>query len=99
MFTIKCKKLIIFVVICQADSVFLCVSGDNICHICKYNTSMFQNTILLLTPMCQDTPCQISGFYVYLCNFGELNLPAYNFARAIYQKWGFWDSRDILTPC
>ena len=88
-FTIKCWKLIIHVVVCQSDSIFLCVSGDDAVHIYKYNSSTPQNPILLLTPMCQDTPCPISDFHVYLCNFSELIFGFTQFHQRNIQKGGF----------
>ena len=69
-----------------------CVSGDDVGHIYKYSGSKPQNPILLLTPMCQDTPQQILDYHVDLCNFNEF------FARAIYQKGGFEVITTIKLP-
>ena len=70
-FTIKCLKKSYLMRICQADSKFFCVSGNVVGDILKYNGSKHQNPILLLTPMCQDTPCQISYVCDNVCNFSE----------------------------
>ena len=71
-FTIKCLKIIIFDENLSSGQHFLCVSGDVVGDILKFNGSKHQNPILLLTPMCQDTPCQISYIYDNVCNFSEL---------------------------
>ena len=58
--------------ICQADSKFFGVSGDVVGDILKCKGSKHHNPILLLTPMSQDTPCQISYVCDNVCNFSEL---------------------------
>ena len=95
--TTKWWEITIFVVICQADSIFFCVSGDYVGHIYKYNASKSQNPILLLTPMCQDTPCHISHFYVYFCNFSEFIFAFTQFRQNNMLKRGFRGMWDILT--
>ena len=59
-FTIKGLKKNIFDENLSSGQQFFCVSGDVVGDILQYNGSKHQNPILLLIPMCQDTPCRIS---------------------------------------
>ena len=71
-FTIKCLKIIIFDEDLSGGQQFLCVSGYIMGDILQYICIKLQNPILMLTPMCQDTPCQISNMCDNVCNFNEM---------------------------
>ena len=71
-FTIKCWKIIIIDGYLSGGQYFVCVSGDVVGDILKYNGIKPQKPILLLTPMCQDTPCQILAFLINLCRCSAL---------------------------
>ena len=88
-FIITCLKIIIFDEDLSGGQQFICVSGYIMGDILHYNCIKHQNPILILTPMCQDTPCQISNMCDNVCNFNEFFIYLQNFARDLYQKMGF----------
>ena len=68
----KCLKIIIFDEDLSSGQHFFCVSGDIVGDILKCYRSKHHKPILILNPMCQDTPCQISNMCDNVCNFSEL---------------------------
>ena len=97
-FTIKCLKIIIFDEDLSGGQQFLCVSGYIMGGILQDNCIKLQNPILMLTPMCQDTPCQISNMCDNVCNFNEFLNIYTNFRQRHIPKRGFLGPWDQTGP-
>ena len=87
--TIKCFKIIIFDEYLSGGQKFLCVSWYIMGDILQNNCIKHQNPILVLTHMCQDTPCQISNMCDNVCNFNDFLYIFTQFRQRHIQKNGF----------
>ena len=89
-FNMMCLKIFIFDEDLSSGHQFFCVSGDVVGDILKFSCSKHQNPILILTPMCQDTPYQISNMYDNVCNFNEFLCTFTKCRQRHIPKNGFW---------
>ena len=97
-FIITCLKIIIFDEDLSGGQQFICVSGYIMGDILHYNCIKHQNPILILTPMCQDTPCQISNMCDNVCNFNDFLYIFTNFRQRHIPKKCFLGPWDQTAP-
>ena len=77
---------------------FFCLLGYVEGDIWQQKGSNPQNLFLLVSPMCQDTPCKILGLYGHLCSCSTLIFTITSFRQKLFPKRVFFGPWDQTGP-